>query len=387
MPTLADRLKNSQRLHLLVIAAAALALLLPYFLHPQWLIWPNSGLGADVGHLAWPDLTHMARALAQGRLPLWDSSIALGHPLVGNLGILWLYPPAALFLVLPPALAFSALAALHLALAGTFTYFLLRDFNASPLAALAAALAYMLMPKLVAHLAATHFGMIYGLAWMPAVLLAAHTRRPWPAALGGLALAMQFPGHPQVPIATAYLLLGMIVWQCGQIGLSSGWRSTAFRIAVRQWVLAGTVLTVAACLVGAVWLLPVAELLPWAAKVQFASAAPFWYQMPPALLLTLLGPTEFQFPEWVAYAGIVPLLLACLALLGPRRRAALYLWSAVTVTLLIALGDAIPVYPIAKALVPGLSFFRTSTRLWLYGGFALAVLAGFGMDALAAPET
>jgi hypothetical protein len=376
----------------LLMATVTVALFAPYLVHPDWLIWPRSGLGADIVHLAWPDLATFSDALGKGNLTLWNDSTALGHPAVGNLGTLWLYPFTFLFLILPPAWAFTWMAVLHIFLAGLFTYWLAHAlFPVSRLAATVSALTFMLMPKLIAHLAGGHVGMIYGLAWMPAVLLGARvsiqSRRLWPAALGGIAFALQLPGHPQIPVATIYIVVGMLGWHCWQALAHSGWRSRELRNAIKQAVAVGLVIGCVAATLGAIWWMPTAELLPWTTKIEFDTSVPFWYQIPPGMLLSLFAPTDFQFPEWTIYVGIVPLFLALIALMGERRRTAVFLWTAVGLSLMLALGDATLVYPLARWMVPGLGFFRTTTRLWLLGAFVVALLAGLGVDALGSRAT
>jgi hypothetical protein len=359
----------------------------PYLARPDWLIWPRSGLGADIAHQAWPNLVTFASALSHGDLALWDDSTALGHPTAGGLGTLWLYPFSLIFLIFSPAFAFTFLSALHIFLAGVFAYFLIRAlFSTSRLAATVGALTYMLMPKLMAHLAGAHLGLVYGLTWLPAVLLGARismrSGRFLPAAWGGAALALQLSGHPQVLVGTLYLLVGMIGWQCWRAGAEAGWRSREFLYTLKRAMVVILIVGGVAALVGAVWWMPVVELFPWTAKIEFDTSIPFWYQIPPAMLLSLLAPTAFQFPEWTIYVGTVPLFLALLALIGERRREAIYLWAAAGVTLLLALGDATPVYPLARWLVPGLGYFRTRPRLWLFGGLAIALLASLGTEAL-----
>jgi len=139
--------------------------------------------------------------------------------------------------------------------------------------------------------------------------------------------------------------------------------------------------------VGAVWFLPTLELLPWIATIEFEKSVPFWYQIPPAMLLSLFAPTEFQFPEWTIYVGTVPLFLVLIALVGKRRKEAIFLWGAIILALIVMLGDATPLYAAVRWLIPGLGYFRTRTRLWAFGGLVVALLAGLGADALVSPKT
>jgi hypothetical protein len=370
-----------------LLGSVVLLLFAPYLFRPDQLIWPKSGLGSDVVHLYWVEHRILSRSAAGGYFPLWDDLIVVGRPILGEISLSEPYPFVFLYPLLRPTVAFALVNALHVFLAGTFAYFLIRAlFPVARFSASIGALAFMLMPYAIAHLAGGHLVNVCGFTWMPAILLAVRVsvkrRRLWPAALGGAALALQLMTHPQFPLGTFYLSLGMCSWQCWRALNRADWRSPEFLRTVGWCVVAGLFLGGVTIAVGAVWFLSTVELLPWIATIEFDTSIPFWYQIPPAMLLSLFAPTEFQFPEWTIYVGTVPLFLALVALLGRRRKEAIFLWGAVFLALLVALGDATPLYTLARWLVPGLGYFRTRTRLWAFGGLVVALLAGVGADSL-----
>ena len=77
-----------------------------------------------------------ADTLRSGYLPLWNPYQFCGTPFVANSQSAVFYPPNLLFTVLPTMRAFGVSAILHLAMAGWFTYLLLRRLNCSEIAAL-----------------------------------------------------------------------------------------------------------------------------------------------------------------------------------------------------------------------------------------------------------
>jgi hypothetical protein len=80
--------------------------------------------------------------------------------------------------------------------------------------------------------------------------------------------------------------------------------------------------------------------------------------------------------------GILPLLLALAGLLVGNGQEA-RLWGAATlIALLLALGGNGPLYPFAYLAVPGFGLFHSQERVTLVVGFALALLAGYGAQAL-----
>lgn len=369
-----------------LLFAITFCLFITYFLNPDKIIWPASGLGADIA-ISWPDMTGYYEGIGARSLTIWDDTVAFGRPIPGQLVATWLYPLKLIFFIVPATLGLSILAALHLLLIGVSTYFLIRSLTrVSITSALLGAVTMMLMPKLIAHIAGTHLSFLFGYAWTPVLLLCIwksyNSRRLLYALYAGLALALQFSGHPQVPVGTFYLVVGISAWKYIKTVKRYGWRNVVTWELLRTIVVSNLVMALSACLIGAVWWLPTLELLPWTAKIEFNAIKPFWYQLPIYMLVSLFAQTEFQFPEWTIYVGIVPLVLSVLSLTGKRRSDAIFLWFGVICALLFALGDQTPFYQISQKLIPGLGYFRTRTRLWLFAGMLIAILTSLGAEAL-----
>ncbi len=365
------------------VAIAASMLLLsmvvfwPYLWSADILLGPRSGLGTDISYRHWPDLTYYARVLREEHvIPLWDYSVASGRPLAGDPGVLWLYPFDLVFLILPPALAFNWLAVFHIWVAGVGAYLFLRQgLRLSIWAALLGGYAYLLNPKVIAHLAGGHVGLVYGAAWIPWALLGTlwTTEGKWTGTLlAGLALTLQMPTHVQIPFYTAWLMVAYALWRIVSLLFTSG--------SVRGCKLA-PVVGILPCFIAfaAVYLLPLLGLLPYTSRQGFSLQDAAWYSLPPALLFTLFSPTSFQFPEWVLYPGAVSLMLAFIAFLGPKRREAIFWGGVVLFALLHAVGTATPLFPLLHQ-IPGFAQLRVPPRLWFIGGFAVTVLAALGAD-------
>jgi len=158
------------------------------------------------------------------------------------------------------------------------------------------------------------------------------------------------------------------------------------------------VVTLVALALSAVFVLPFAEILPYtlrAGAVPLKTAAA--QSLPWRGLTMLVAPNGLgnaadgsywpasrsspYFHEIYAYAGVAPLLLAPVALV--RCRSARPYAALALLALLVMLGGNTPFYGLLYHL-PGAGLVRVPARAGLILDFALAVLAGFGLDALCA---
>jgi len=140
-------------------------------------------------------------------------------------------------------------------------------------------------------------------------------------------------------------------------------------------------------------LLPAVEMVRHTRRVALSYAEAARYSLPPAALIGFLVPDLFGrgvtgfWAPWprveVGYLGVLPLLLAAVALLLRRddRRVRFFALLAV-LSLLLALGEHTPLHRLAYAVVPGFRNLRAPARFTVLADFALAALAALGLDAL-----
>jgi hypothetical protein len=423
-----------------LLIAALLALLPFVFFYPavcgQVLLAPSDGWHQNFGVRVLA-----GRMIAQGMLPLWNPYIFAGTPLLASVYPGAFYPPNWLFAVLPPGPAMNlvVITTFHVALAGAYLF--ARRTGRSRGGALVAGLVFAFGGFMVAHV--SHTSRIAAAAWLPWVLLAVenlyvNARWRW-VSLGALFVALQFlAGEPQMLVLTAltggayaaFRFFG-IKPRAGKVAQASGlWplpsapghkpeacatSRTRFAVYCAAFALAGA-------LVACVQLLPAREL--HAASGRAVSTYEYFsdFALPPAQLFALVfpyffggaaaapyhttplassfwGPWEYNLAT--GYVGLTGLLLALFAVFAARRGAftardsaardgvtrsdaGVIFWACVAVVaLLFALGPALP-FDLNRLLfyVPGLNVFRGHYRHLLEFNFAVAVLAGRGVDAL-----
>ncbi len=354
-----------------------------------------------------------------GHWPLWNPYLGAGTPLAANLQTAVFYPPNLLFLLMPVERAFGWALALHLALAGLSAYYLGRTLGLSRFGALVTGLTYGLGGYLVAHWVFP--SMVYAAAWLPLLLaltekLISNIQYPIPKdirywivdiALLALVVALQLlAGHAQTSFYSLLIVAAFALFRLFQQ------QGTGNRQQTLRRSLPGACRLLLAVLWGfalaAIQLLPTAELTLHSQRagtltdLQFAYELSFW----PWRLITLLAPDFFGHPahdgywaygtywEEAAFVGILPLLLAALAVVawwqkrrtadGGALRLVPFLGLLALASLLLALGNHTPLYPLLFRYVPGFGLFQAPARLMIGYALALPLLAGIGAELVAA---
>ncbi|MEA3460040.1 MAG: hypothetical protein U9R11_05160, partial [Chloroflexota bacterium] len=312
---------------------------------------------------------------------------------------------------------------LQLFLAGLFMYIYVRVIGVSRFGAIVAAITYMLSAFMIVSVV---FPMIVAAAaWLPLLLAAIElTIRkgedkaaiPY-AILGAIALGFQvLAGHVEI---TIYVLLVMGFYAACRLG--NLWRKRRLRQVGRSafWLAAMVALGLG---VGAVQFIPLYELV----RTSFRQDSATYQQVigwayPARRLIAFLVPDFFGNPshhsyfdvfsrqivavtrnyyghpinsiywgiknyvEGGSYVGILPLILAIVAVLGARRNAKGRSYVLIfTILALISLAFAFgtPLYALLYYGLPGVKQLHSPFR-WIFPyTLSVAVLAGFGADGL-----
>ena len=333
-----------------------------------------------------PWATFWQRALAGGRIPLWNAEILGGAPFVGNPQIWMLYPSALLFLWMPAIAAIALATWLHLWLGGALFYGWARrgQLQLTPLSALLGALVWMLCGFFVGK---TQFlNMLQALAWVPAILWAGEALVARPGAravlvLGGAFGLQLLAGHAQISALSLWMLAPYLFWL---------WRQTSPRASGWRLITSGVLALGLAGLLTMGQLLPVVEALSASARQDLSVFEASRFAVLPWALITLVLPYYYGNPmsgDWhyplrvnlwesACYLGLAPLALGILALMKERRARFWGAWSALFLWLSMGVWGGL--WAVAFYVLPGLSRFHDAGRFGV--GFAIggAVLAALG---------
>jgi membrane protein YfhO len=364
----------------LTLASILLLMLQPVLFFSQVLINPTAHIPFDIEGYHLPLISYMAQCARRGVAPLWDPYPYCGVPIHADVTAALFYPFTWLAILLGnhtngQKLFYwvEFLVPLHMALAGVFTFLLLRRIGLRRPAALLGASVYQLGGYFASQ--AQHLGAICAGAWLPLAILAVwelrlRARLRWMAILA-IAVAMGF--------LSGYAASTLVI--AGAIGLT-----TAVLLAFRQasWrILPGVA---AGCLGGAV--ISAVELVPlwqlthlsiaairgvaeglgggmtWQAMVSFV--VPNYYHI--FDLSNYHLPYNFTF--MYVYCGLATVVLLVLALFVRESLVRIFL----LLTLLSAvwmLGEHTPFYRLLFPHLPRL------LRDALYAEFALMAFCFF----------
>ncbi|MBI5094927.1 MAG: hypothetical protein HZB26_21140 [Candidatus Hydrogenedentes bacterium] len=336
--------------------------------------------------------------LHHGEFPLWNPLTFCGAPFAANPQVSAFYPPNLLRSLLTPAptplnalTGLACLTAAHLIFASVAAFFCARAHRLSLAASLTVAIAYTFgaaMTRRVPDLAS----FVSMAAWLPLLLLllqrtlhADYAWRAWRfATLCGLLFGISIlVGFPQLTLYVTVIMLCYVVLQSApspRLWRRPNERSLLYRrAAALAWIFS------LGLLVAAPMLLPTIEyssLAPRAKGIGEMFDADTYSLSPLYLLRGLVTYPGVTYPGscGIRMAGTGAFLLAAAALFHPRRRDAVTFIILFLIVLDCSLGEDYPIGHVIAWLAP----FKVvvPARASLFDCFMLAMLAGFGVDAL-----
>lgn len=292
---------------------------------------------------------------------------------------------------------------IHLIFAGVGTFLYCRVIGLSRFSSFLAAIFFILSSEVITLINAGHVGKINTIAWTPWVFLALEKgieeRKPFYFLLTGGALAFQFlENHWQIAfytcLAVGFYFIFRVINICFQSrDIKEGGKLTIYAI----------LMVIVFFAASAISFLPVYE---WSKTTEraggMATQEGMGWSMPPEELVTYLIPGFFglsrqesgfdpgyidiyywgrmMFAQATDYLGILPLVLAGMAMAYRRNR---YTWlfaSLMAITQIMALGKYTPVYRFMYEYLPAFSTFRVPKMILFLTSFSVAVLAGIGAE-------
>jgi hypothetical protein len=340
-----------------------------------WVHTPGGMPAFDIYSYYLPNMLYAAQRVAAGGAGLlWNPFQDCGQPSFGISSTGILYPFNLFFLVLNASSALRAVTVINFAVAGIGMYLLARELGTGRAAALCAALAFELGPATVDLSTWTPL-VSSPYVWMPAAMLCCERLLRAPTVgstvgLGAVLAVALLPGFPQCVVFTYQLIALRVLFELATRRLARPWRTLAA-------IGLGFAL---APLLDAVQLVPGIEMA--AQSVRGGSLS----------LAEIRGQAQLTWPQLLQNVGrrldifnpivIVPCVVASASWLrtATRRRAIFYTLAG-GLYFALAFGSATPLFELYLKL-PFAALFREPPRFTWVTSFCVAVLTGFGADAI-----
>ncbi|HJU90349.1 MAG TPA: YfhO family protein [Gemmatimonadaceae bacterium] len=360
-------------------------------LQGQFLVNPASDLLSAYAYRVFE--AEMLRAT--GSIPQWNPYILGGIPYVAGSGFGDVFYPAVLMrLFMPVDVAVSWALALHIFLAGFFTYRFLRAWGFGYFPSLIGGVAYMLSGQVASLVTPGHDGKLYVSALTPLLLWmmvrALRDGRLW--AYGMIAITtglMIVSPHYQLMYYTGVMAGAFALYLAFRKGEDALERPVALRRLAGA--AAAALLGVA---IGAIQFVPFFEYIQYSPR---AGGGRGWeyaisYSMPPEEMINVYLPQFSGIVEYYwgrnplkyhgEYLGASVLVLAGAAFGSSRRKGFVFFWSAIAVwALLVAFGGHTPFYYLWYRM-PMMSVVRAPGMIFFIVSLVAAVLAAVGAERL-----
>lgn len=367
----------------------ALAVLLIGIVFVYWpiLIGQASFRGDGIGHIQLFFSYGIKHFIADlGVLPNWWAQFDSGYPIIltgdGFLNPIFLL----VFRYLPVFWAFHWLNIILLFFSGVSLYFLARNLQMSRSASFVSAITFCFSGIIVKYTELTIWTTLYPV--IPLLFLALlkifNGRRKWYFILFLLTAYSFIGGSPELPIYFLFCLSFFFIFLCFQHRL--GWKEVALKI-----LTVGLAFFVA-FLVLLPWLLPVFYFISLSSRAGSLDVGDNNYGTGLAHLIQMFNPHIEVFygqllpiqmgVSYDLFVGIMSLLLVLVAIFfgGLKSSYAKFFGGLGLFTLLVSIANS-PVYWLIHKL-PLLKKFRWQFKWSFITVFVLALLAGFGVDAL-----
>jgi hypothetical protein len=343
--------------------------------------WPGFPTGvpvknpllADVPSLFYPLKIFSMGLFKSGIFPSWNPLIFNGYPLLATFQSGVLNPFNFWFLIFNNSVAWTLFIATQPFLALLFMYFFLRVLNLNKISAVLGSVVYAFCGFNLLWLEYGIHGFVA--AYIPLLFLLVYQKKYLLTAV--IFAAQLFSGYPQISLYTIIFLGIWVLWLDKKLTLSC-----IFKYILS--VLLGLGLA-------GMLLVPGFELFRLSQRVgEPLSGGKTGAYYPVKQLITLLAPDFYgnpttynvwggvQYTNNTGYASVIALVLGLAALVLSRRRHLYFFTFLYLLPVILSLPSPL------SYIIQKLPLFSASvmTRIMVFSGFALAVLAGFGLDSL-----
>ncbi len=382
-------------LNLIGLAIICIFFLPLFYPHLSLFVTPEVGV-SDLWQFNVPVKLLMSQAIDGGFIPWWTSAIGTGFPILAEsqMGFFNGFS-LVLYSLFPHLVAFNLQFVMIYFFSFVGMYFFLRHIRVSYGAAFLGAIIFTFSGFYITHI--SHQNMILTASYIPWIFLLVDkffsTKRMFYALIGILFMSQQiFAGYAQIAFIT-WIFVTLYVVYDAWFERTDKVKSALLRI-IAMGVLVGGALALSA-----IQVIPTSELINRTARKSGLSPVEnIQYSYPIKHFKTMLDPFALGSPKdgtyphynkvngsifWenTGYIGLIPLLLAGIALLTIRKNRKTVVISLLLISAaLLMTGKYSPFYFIHT--LPPFNKFRVPSRYIIMFIFSLCTLAAIGLDVL-----
>ena len=337
----------------------------------------------DVVSFTYPIQMYTVELLKSGLAPLWNNLILAGTPLLANFQSAPFSPTNLLYFFLPKLLSWSLQIMAQPALAASFLYLLLRNFNLSKLSSVAGGLFYAFAGFNLIWMQWNGHSLVA--AFFPLVILLVkkwlETSKIFWGILISITLALQFfSGYPQI-ILYEFLALLLLILVFDRKTLTNFKKLFMLSLFITLGITTA-----------AVQILPGLELLNHSQR-EIEQVTNEWAFLPPQMIITFFAPDYFgnhatgnywgpaDYTLTTGFSGTVVLILALIGFIAKRKeKGVTFAYLLVLLSLAIAFPNPITV-AIKESGILGLQA-ASAHRALVLSNLGFAILASFGLSTL-----
>ena len=321
-------------------------------------------------------------------LPFWNKYIFCGFPYLSDIPANVFYPITFILdLFFPLVAAYNLSILIHYSLAGIFLYLFLNEYNLNKIASFTAGLIFMFSGAMISH--RSHPNIIYGMVWIPLILLFLEkyrkSKRIEFVLIASIFYSISFFGsHPQIFLYSSMIILIFIFYYAF---IYNGWKNYSFLFSLIIFVVGFLIISVQS--------IPIYELIKNSSRASldynYFSSFSFSPKMLPVLFFPFIFgnpfyqfqnvPTYFgswNYTEMIIYFGVTTIPLLVFGFF--RKDKHKYIWIFLLIfSFFLVLGNHTPLYKLMYH-IPLFNKFRVPARNWFEFGLAFSILTGFGFD-------
>jgi hypothetical protein len=327
------------------------------------------------------------------QIPLWSTLINSGYPFYADPLSGLYYLPGWVINLFPGAAAFNLMVYIHVFWGAVGIYQFLKEDGLNNYAALIGAMVFEFFPKLWAHYGAGHVTLLFGISWIPWLLLLEKKIQNVNGKKQRIYLMLSSLVYAQVILADVRMAAyGGLLWLGYSLSLrSKEWSTKKSLLRTNYWPFIKNLLSTSlgifsrftfSLLLSSPFLFPFINFVSVSTRKMMTAEDSFLFSLPPLKLISLFFPDIGSNAEGVIYPGSLVIVIFLVFLVNRDFVKKNRFWLLVSLlTIIFSFGSYLPFSSFWGGILSP-SLLRVPTRVLFMSGISSAVVTGRGIQAI-----